>query len=93
MYALLENALIQRWTSRGRKPALGTHDSFFMTLLYLRNYSSFVDLARSFRLKGNTAKDIVQRVLSTIRDPLFSALVRPLNKSGQVSEGKFAINS
>ena len=63
-----------------------------MTLLYLRNYSSFGNLARSFRLKENTLKDIVQRMLSTIRDPLFSALVRPLGKAAQVLEGNYAFN-
>jgi hypothetical protein len=46
---------------------LGTHDAFFMTLLYLRNYSSFLDLGRSFRLKENTTRDIAQRVLLSIR--------------------------
>jgi len=70
---------------------LGTHDAFFMTLLYLRNYSSFLDLGRSFRLKENTTKDIVQRVLLSIRNPLFTALVRPLGKAAQMAKGKFCI--
>ena len=72
---------------------LGTHDAFFMTLLYLRNYSTFLELGRCFRLKENTAKDTVQRVLMAIHDPLFNALVRPLGKAAQVAEGKIGINS
>jgi hypothetical protein len=71
---------------------LGTHDAFFMTLLYLRNDSSFFELGRSFKLKENTAKDTIQRVLLAIRDPLFTALVRPLGKAAQVAEGKRVFN-
>jgi Helix-turn-helix of DDE superfamily endonuclease len=88
----VSDALIQRWKTRGRKPALDTHDAFFMTLLYLRNYSSFSELGKSFGLKDNTAKDTIQRVLTTIRDPLFTALVRPLSKSAQIAEGKNIFN-
>ena len=90
---MIDDALIQRWTTRGRKPALGTHDAFFMTLLYLRNYSTFLELGRCFHLKENTAKDTVQRVLMAIHDPLFNALVRPLGKTAQLAEGKLVFNS
>ena len=85
---MVEDALIQRWTTRGRKPGLGTHDAFFMMLLYLRNYSTFMELGRCFHLKENTAKDTVQRVLMAIHDPLFNALVRPVGKTAQMAEGK-----
>jgi hypothetical protein len=71
---------------------LGTHDAFFMTLLYLWNYSSFFELGQSFKLKENTAKDTIQRVLLAICDPLFTALVRPLRRAAQVAEGKRVLN-
>jgi hypothetical protein len=58
-----------------------------MTLLYLRNYSSYIELARAFGCKENAAKDTIIRVLGTIRGPLMDALVRPLKKRAQLAEG------
>ena len=87
LYEFVSDALIQRWKTRGRKPILSTHDAFFMTLLYLRNYSSFSELGRSFQIKENTAKDTVMRVMAAIREPLFTALVSPLRKSAQIATG------
>lgn len=58
-----------------------------MTILYLRNYSSYIELARVFGCKENTAQDTFSRVLNTIRMPLLDAFIRPLRKQAQLTEG------
>jgi hypothetical protein len=89
LYDIVDLALIQRWSGRGPKPRLSTRDAFFMTLLYLRNYSSYIELARVFGCRENAALDTVARVVSTIRVPLLEALVQPLRKHVQLAKGKF----
>ena len=68
---------------------MSPRDAFLMTLLYLRNYPSYIELARAFGCKESTALDTVTRVLGTIQGPLSAALVRPLSKQAQHAAGKF----
>jgi hypothetical protein len=91
LYRIIEDALIQRWSSRGRKPQMGRGDAFFMTLLYLRNYSSYLVLGRAFGCKECVALDTINRVLGAIHKPLLERLVAPLNKYDQHQAGKASL--
>jgi hypothetical protein len=85
---LVDEALIQRWSSRGRAPQMSTTDAFLMMLLYVRNYPSYIELARAFGCKESTALDTVSRVLGAIHEPLSASLVVPLSKQEQLATGK-----
>jgi hypothetical protein len=80
--------LLKRWKTRGRKPIVGTHDAFLLALLWLKNYSRYSELGRSFGLKENTAEDTVMWTLKAIRNVLCEKLIKPIKKAVQVSNGK-----
>jgi hypothetical protein len=92
LFRIIEDALIRRWSSRGRKPQMGCGDAFFMTFLYLRNYSSYLTLGRAFGCKECVALDTINRVLGAIHKPLLEALVVPLEKYDQHLAGTRVFN-
>ena len=67
---------------------MGTHDAFLMVLLWLKNYSRFVELGSSFGLKENTAEDTIMRTLKAIEEPLCKKLIKPTKKKDQVVKGE-----
>jgi hypothetical protein len=88
LYAIVEEAMVKRWTTRGRKSLVGTHDAFLLALLWLKNYSRFVDVERSFGLKENTTEDTIMRTLKTIGGPLCEKLIVPIKRRTQLAQGE-----
>ena len=86
-------ALEIRWSGPGRKPKPSPMDAFLLTMMYSRNYSSFTELGRAFKITKVAAQNIVDRVLDAIQRPLMETYVLESRKPEQVAAGIIFFNS
>jgi hypothetical protein len=88
LYGIVEDTLVEHWKTRGRKPTVSIHDVLFLALLWLKNYSRFLELARSFDLKESIVKNTDMWTLKATGSSLCEKLIKPIREIEQVSCGK-----
>ena len=90
LYAIVEDFLVARWRTRGRRCRMSPLDAFVMFYVYVRHYMNFSVLAKIFDCKDTAARDTVSKVLETVRAPLVENLVKLVKKHEQLTQSKFS---
>ena len=73
MIGILEQAVKDRVTSKGRKKKLSIENMLLMTLEYIREYRTYFHISQSYSISESNAYKTVKWVEDTlIKDPIFA---------------------